>query len=148
MNIVDFCFCTVLKLDAWTVAQPKWGRRGNAPPKQTCHNFYWCFKSIFNCMLGNKRKEQSDLRRHQWLTRLDWPLKNKILGCVTVHEYGGNSHSISFEAQSLAKIQSGLKVVFTTPLSMVSNNIIAFRYSFVRTCVVTVQSKLYGVFIF
>jgi len=45
------------------VAQPEWGRRGHAPPppKQTCHDFYWCFLSIFNCY-----KDVSDWQHH-WL---------------------------------------------------------------------------------
>jgi len=53
------------------------------PPKQTCQDFYWCFISIFNCMLGNKRKEQSDSKNKSLTDHvIDWPLPNKILGCA------------------------------------------------------------------
>jgi len=63
-------------------------------------------------------------------------------------EYGGEINFICLEAQTLARKRFSFKVVLIAPWSLFSNNSIHSRYLFVMTCIVTVQSHLYGVLMF
>ena len=50
------------------MAQPEWGRRRHDPPRKNLLRFLLVLCINFQ-LLENKRKEQSDSRRRQWLIR-------------------------------------------------------------------------------
>jgi len=61
-----------------------------------------------------------------------------------MREYGGDIHFICLEAQTLAKKRFSFKVFFIAPQQLFSNNSVHYRYLFVMTCIVTVQSQICG----
>jgi len=62
--------------------------------------------------------------------------------------YGGGILCICLEAQTLAKKLFCLKVFSIAPQSLLSNNSIHSRYLFVMSCIVTVESQLFGALTF
>jgi len=56
-------------------------------------------------------------------------------------------HILCLESQTLAKKRFSLKVFLIAPLSLFSNSSIHSRYLSLMTCLVTVQSQLYGALI-
>jgi len=79
-----FIFC---KHDHRTVAQPEWGQRGHATPTTNLLRFLLVLYINFQ-QLENKRKEQSDSRRRQWLTTsLAGPSRIKLLAALLLPRY-------------------------------------------------------------
>jgi len=62
--------------------------------------------------------------------------------------YGGDIHVICLEAENFAKKRFSFKVFFIAPWSLFSNHSIHSRYSFVMSCILTVQSQICGALTF